>query len=65
MPSKARKLIFMLYQLFTAVETNSVLLSMLEIATSPARRLIFTDTLLKEFPACATLLHLANQTSDS
>jgi hypothetical protein len=51
MSSKDRKSIPQQKQVFTAVENSPVLLDMLEIATSPERKIIFIDTLVKALPS--------------
>jgi hypothetical protein len=63
--SKARKLRSMLNQVFTAVESSPILLDMLEIATSPARKVIFFDTLVKLEHLPTAFLHLCNKSPAS
>ena len=62
MASKARRLKHKQYQVFTAVENHPNLLDMLEIATSPARKVIFIDSLLKVLPTA--FHHLGNKSSE-
>jgi hypothetical protein len=62
MASKTRKLRIQQNQVFTAVENNPNLLDMLEIATSPARKIIFIDTLVKGLPTA--FHHFGNKSSD-
>jgi hypothetical protein len=51
MASKERKSIPQQKQVFTAVENSPVLLDLLEIATSPERKIIFIDTLVEALPS--------------